>query len=220
MRKFGASLVVLFASLAFVSGTVAVSATAAGAATGSDPTVTIQSTGCGGALFCFSPASITVTDGSTVTWVNASGVQHTVTRCASGPCSGTSGGTGSDGSFMNGAIGVANGASFSHTFHGAGTYNYYCTIHGFGVMHGTVTVVAATTATTTSPATAPPAAASGGASTSNTTQPATAAAAATSSSNLPHTGSDPQLLLWIAAIVLAIGVLAATASRRRSRARA
>jgi LPXTG-motif cell wall-anchored protein len=218
MRKFGAPLVVLFASLALVAGSVAVGATAAGAATGSDPTVTIQATGCGGALFCFSPASITVTDGGTVTWMNASGVQHTVTRCASGPCSGTSGGTGTDASFASGAIAMANGASFSHTFHGAGTYAYYCTIHGFGVMHGTVTVVAATTATTAAPTTAPPAAASGGASaTTNTTQPATAA---TSSSNLPHTGTDAQLLLWAAAIVLGLGVLAVTATTRRRRARA
>ena len=30
----------------------------------------------------------------------------------------------------------------THTFHGVGTYNYYCAIHGFAVMHGSVTVKA------------------------------------------------------------------------------
>jgi plastocyanin len=103
-------------------------------------TVTITSTGCaGGNFFCYSPASITVANGTTVTWSNHSGVPHTVTRCSIPAC-GTGGGTGTDSSFTNGNVASANGSTFSHTFHGSGTYVYYCMIHGYAAMHGTVIV--------------------------------------------------------------------------------
>jgi plastocyanin len=32
------------------------------------------------------------------------------------------------------------GQTFSITFTAAGSYNYYCTIHSYAVMHGTITV--------------------------------------------------------------------------------
>jgi plastocyanin len=57
----------------------------------------------------FSPASLTVTISSKVTWMNDDNVVHTVTA--------------SDGSFNSGDIAV--GSSYSRTFTTAGTFNYY-----------------------------------------------------------------------------------------------
>ena len=74
--------------------------------------------------FAFSPASITVKKGTTVTWTNKDSTTHTVTS-TSGPSSFDSGD-------------LATGKSFSHTFDTAGTYNYKCSIHPN--MTGTVTV--------------------------------------------------------------------------------
>lgn len=70
----------------------------------------------------FNPASISVTRGSTVTWMNSDSVTHTVTS--------------DSGSFDLGF--VVPGMSVSMTFSTPGTYNYHCNIHPF--MHGTVTV--------------------------------------------------------------------------------
>ena len=74
----------------------------------------------------FNPTTLTVTAGATVTWTNQDAITHTVT-CSSGP-----------GSAFN--SGVAPGATFQHTFAVAGTYEYYCQIHGApgSGMHGTV----------------------------------------------------------------------------------
>jgi plastocyanin len=102
--------------------------------------VAISSTGCGGSLFCYKPPTLTVPDGSGVKWTNSTGVQHTVTRCTPAACGGIGPGTGTDSTFTSATI-AANG-TFTHTYHGTGTYNYYCAIHGFAVMHGSVTVKA------------------------------------------------------------------------------
>jgi plastocyanin len=135
---------------------------------GAATAVTISGAGgCSGTTFCYVPASATVASGDTVTWTNQSGAPHTVTRCDAANCSGTDGGTGTDPSFDM-SVASANGTAVNHTFTAAGTYNYYCKIHGFSVMHGTVTVQGQTAPTTTAPAatttttratTAPPAAA-------------------------------------------------------------
>ena len=61
----------------------------------------------------FSPTSLTVTAGTTVTWKNNDNTTHTATA--------------DDGSFDSGNI--APGASFSHTFSAAGTIAYHCSIH-------------------------------------------------------------------------------------------
>jgi LPXTG-motif cell wall-anchored protein len=94
----------------------------------SDPTVTI-------ADFSFSPASITIHVGDTVTWTNHGPSAHTATA--------------NNGSFNTGVL--QKGQSASHTFNTAGTFSYICSIHPF--MHGTVVVLANTTSTT--PATTP-----------------------------------------------------------------
>ena len=63
------------------------------------------------ANLAFSPATVTIKVGDTVTWTNNDSVPHTVT------------GTGWD-------LGqVAPGASVSHKFDTAGSFDYHCTIH-------------------------------------------------------------------------------------------
>ncbi|MGE5681476.1 MAG: plastocyanin/azurin family copper-binding protein [Bacillota bacterium] len=76
----------------------------------------------------FSPSSITVAEGTTVTWINKDTFAHTVT-------SGTPGNP--DGKFDSGNIG-ANGR-YSFKFEAKGTYNYYCVIHA-SMMKGVVIV--------------------------------------------------------------------------------
>ena len=89
--------------------------------------------------FCFKPALKSVKSGTKVIWKNTTIAPHTITRCDAAHCSGTSGGTGTDTGFgSTGSIG--NGAKYTFTFHGKGTYVYYCAIHGFALMHGTITV--------------------------------------------------------------------------------
>ncbi|MBV2156655.1 cupredoxin family copper-binding protein [Kitasatospora sp. SUK 42] len=73
--------------------------------------------------FAFSPGTITVSKGTTVTWTNNDTDAHTVTSSGSSPLnSGT----------------LAKGASYSYTFNTPGTFAYICSIHPF--MHGTVVV--------------------------------------------------------------------------------
>ena len=72
--------------------------------------------------FKFSPNTLTVPVGTTVTWTNADSTQHTVTA--------------DDGSFDSGPLDP--GATFSQTFTTAGTFTYHCNIHSN--MTATVTV--------------------------------------------------------------------------------
>lgn len=102
-------------------------------------TVSIVASGGGCASeYCFSPANLTVHQAQTVTWQNMSVAEHTVSSCTTSACSGVGPGTGSDPAFNSGLI--ASGKTFSLEFHGAGTYNYYCMVHGYAIMHGTITV--------------------------------------------------------------------------------
>lgn len=72
--------------------------------------------------FAFVPATLTVSAGTTVTWTNSDEEPHTVAA--------------SDGSFHS--PGMGTGATFTHTFSTAGTFDYVCSIHP--MMHGTVMV--------------------------------------------------------------------------------
>ena len=72
--------------------------------------------------FAFTPATLTVRAGTTVTWINRDEEPHTVAA--------------SDGSFHS--PGMGTGASFTHTFSTAGSFDYVCSIHP--MMHGTVVV--------------------------------------------------------------------------------
>lgn len=72
--------------------------------------------------FAFSPKTITVKKGTTVTWTNDDSVSHTATS--------------DDGSFDTGML--AKGESGSVTFDKTGTFNYHCTPHPN--MKGTIVV--------------------------------------------------------------------------------
>jgi plastocyanin len=74
------------------------------------------------ANFAFSPSTLEVKVGTTVTWTNADSAPHTVTA--------------DDGSFASNDLN--QGASFSFTFTTAGTYAYHCGVHPG--MKATVTV--------------------------------------------------------------------------------
>ena len=97
----------------------------------------VGSSGACASSFCFQPPTPTVGSGNTVKWTNRSAATHTVTRCTTGAC-GVDGGTGSDSGL--GSANLTPGRSYQFTFQGAGSYVYYCAIHGYGVMHGTITV--------------------------------------------------------------------------------
>ena len=70
----------------------------------------------------FSPATLTVTVGTTVTWTNNDGITHTVTSDVTGFDSGD----------------ITMGSKYSKVFSVAGTYSYHCTIHP--TMKGTIVV--------------------------------------------------------------------------------
>lgn len=67
----------------------------------------------------FSPDELTVSAGTSVSWVNRDGFDHTVT-------SGTPGNP--DGAFDSGTIGPDG--TYSRSFSQADTVEYYCSIHG------------------------------------------------------------------------------------------
>jgi plastocyanin len=74
----------------------------------------------------FNPVELDVAAGATVTWTNQDIYTHTVIYSA-----------GPDSAFSDT---VAAGATFRHTFKTAGTYQYYCILHGTPTsgMHATV----------------------------------------------------------------------------------
>lgn len=111
--------------------------------------------------FSFSPATITIHVGDSITWTNVGKQPHSATA--------------NNGSFNTGIL--QPGQSASHTFTTPGTYTYYCLVHPW--MHGTVVVLAAATTPSTTTHTS---------STSTTT---TTTTTDTSSANsLPMTGLD------------------------------
>lgn len=72
--------------------------------------------------FAFSPSTITVARGTTVTWTNMDSAPHTVTS--------------NSGVFNSGTL--SRGATYSYTFNQSGTFAYYCGIHTY--MTASVTV--------------------------------------------------------------------------------
>src|SRR4030095_11989873 len=64
----------------------------------------------------FSPASITVKKGTTVTWTNEDSVAHTVTPDQ-------------ESAAFQGSGSLSAGESFNQTFNAVGTYTYHCTPH-------------------------------------------------------------------------------------------
>src|SRR5580698_10536519 len=87
----------------------------------------------GGTSFCFNPELATTETGIAVTWTDASGVAHVIAPCTPGACPGSPSSTGSN--TFDVAVPADGHGSF--TFTSAGTYYYYCSIHGYAAMHGT-----------------------------------------------------------------------------------
>lgn len=86
------------------------------------------------ANYAFSPATLSVKAGTTVTWTNNDSAQHNVVS-TDGP--GTDAATTSTFASAN----LSQGRSFSHSFSKVGTYYYECTIHAaMASMHAKVVV--------------------------------------------------------------------------------
>jgi LPXTG-motif cell wall-anchored protein len=141
----------------------------------------------GGPPFHFSPATITIKAGDTITWTNAGTIPHTAT------------GSGFDSGTLN------PGQSFSHTFTSVGTISYHCTFHQALGMVGTIVVEAAGT---TPP---PPTGGTGGTGSSSGGEPTGTAAP------LPNTGSSSSTVPFLfggAALVLVGGIVLLILRRR------
>lgn len=82
--------------------------------------------------FSFQPGDLTVPVGTTITWTNQDGVQHTVTS--------------DNGTFDSNDIMPNN--HFSYTFNQSGNYSYHCKIHPS--MHGQIQVIQGSSASNVS----------------------------------------------------------------------
>jgi plastocyanin len=149
--------------------------------------------------FGFSPASVTVAAGSTVTWTNNGAVIHSVTS--------DTGAFDSSPSCPVGAC-INPGSSYSHVFAQAGTFAYHCKVHT--TMTATVVVNAAATTT------APPTTAPGGNGNPPTTDSgsATTAAPGGTGAELAFTGTSG-IVAWLALGALAIITLGLALRPRR-----
>lgn len=171
--------------------------------------------------FQFAPRTVTIAAGTTVNWPNPGAAPHTSTS--------------DTGLWDSGQ--KAPGESFSFTFTQAGSFPYFCTLHGTagGVgMAGTIIVTAAQAAPapTTPPAPAAPTAtrAPAAAAPTATRAPAGAAPAPTATTapaaggsydtpaNLPTTGQSDMniLLLGVAIMAVGAGVVLSRSGRRRT----
>jgi plastocyanin len=108
-------------------GTGGTGGTSGGGTAGATASVSTTQTddGYGSAVFAFSPASVSITRGGTVTWSNESTTLHNVTFTTAGAPANISNFTSTAG-------------AVTRTFATAGTYSYQCTNHAG--MNGTVKV--------------------------------------------------------------------------------
>jgi plastocyanin len=143
--------------------------------------------------FFFSPSSVTVAVGESVTWRNTGEAPHNATA--------------DDGSFRTPDLN--QGQSASHTFDSAGTFSYICTIHPN--MKGTVRVLSAS-----SGGGGGDGAAGSGATGSETSEASAVASpdAAGDSNTLPMTGMAAGALALVGLALLALGLLLHGAVRR------
>jgi LPXTG-motif cell wall-anchored protein len=134
--------------------------------------------------FSFTPGTITINQGDTVTWSNNGPTPHSAKA--------------NDGSFDTGIL--KKGQSGSHTFKEAGTFSYFCQPHPF--MKATVVVQAA------SESGGGDTGGSGSADTGGTDNTGGTSADAAQSDEgptLPDTGSDSGALLFLGALMLVLG---------------
>ena len=108
------------------SGTTATTPAATSTQANNTPVVMITTDSSG--TFTFSPATITIKAGTTVTWKNVTSVAHTVTS--------DDGGKAFDSGTSNPV--AAQTGTFTFTFKTPGTFAYHCSFHPF--MKGTVIV--------------------------------------------------------------------------------
>jgi amicyanin len=64
--------------------------------------------------FAFSPSTLTIKVGETVTWTNSDSTSHTITS--------------DSGSELDSGS-ISSGQTYSHTFNTIGTFDYHCSIH-------------------------------------------------------------------------------------------
>jgi plastocyanin len=133
--------------------------------------------------FSFSPGTITIDQGDTVTWVNDGPTPHSATA--------------SDGSFDTGVFPA--GQSRSHTFAQAGTFAYICTPHPN--MRGTVVVRASQTGGDT-----PDSSDGDGAGGTTGGTAGAETAQADGGPALPNSGADAGALLVLGGLMLLLGV--------------
>jgi LPXTG-motif cell wall-anchored protein len=131
--------------------------------------------------FNFSPGTITINVGDTVTWSNDGPTPHSATS--------------SNGAFDTGIFPA--GQSRSHTFNEAGTFSYICTPHPN--MRGTVVVQGAQTGGGDTPD-------SSGGSDDSAGTGATGEAAQSDGPTLPNSGADSGALLILGGLLLLLGV--------------
>ena len=183
----------------------------AGEATSEEPAVYAAAAQSAGSVSMgenfFSPVSVTITAGETVTWLNSGQEDHTAT------------GNG----FDTGPLGP--GASASHTFTNAGTFPYVCSLHSD--MSGTVQVLA-NSGTDPGPGGTPGGGTPGTdgtptGETDPTAVPGSEAAAglepgaAGSSSRLPASGAPQGALVALGIGLICCGLLATATARLRER---
>ena len=145
--------------------------------------------------FKFSPASITVNEGDTVTWTNSGPTAHSATA--------------GNGSFDTGVF--PRGQSRSHTFDAAGTYSYICRPHPF--MKGTVVVQAASSG---GGGGAGSSGSGSGGGTAAGSSDASGSGSSDSGAELPNSGADAGALALLGVLLVALGV----ATRRRAASQA
>ena len=153
-----------------------------------------------GDLF-FSPTSVTIAVGDTVTWQNTGQAPHNATA--------------DDGSFKTPTI--ENGQSASHTFGQAGTFSYICTIHPN--MHGTVRVLASSSGGSGGNGGGGGASSSSSGSSNSESSAAASPSAAGDANTLPMTGMAVGGLALVGLGLIAVGLLARQADRERPRLR-
>ncbi|HEX5894049.1 MAG TPA: plastocyanin/azurin family copper-binding protein [Solirubrobacterales bacterium] len=144
----------------------------------------------------YSPASVSIGVGDTVTWANNGQAQHSATA--------------DNGSFDTGVFGP--GVRRSNTFTQAGTFSYHCTVHG-QAQSGTVRVLAASGGGGSG---------GGGGPTTSATEDSEAAAvaspdAAGTSTTLPATGMAAGVLTLVGLALVASGSLVGRAGATRDR---
>ena len=147
----------------------------------------------------YTPASVSIGVGDTVTWANNGQSQHSATA--------------DNGSFDTGVFGP--GVRRSNTFTQAGTFSYYCTVHG-QAQSGTVRVLAASGGGGSGGG------GGGGGPTTSATGESEAAAvaspdAAGTSTTLPATGMAAGVLALVGLALVASGSLVGRAGATRDR---